>query len=307
MTCTPQGDHFQATPSPNMFPATTLADMAVSALLEEATLTPKPALADWRGCGAHHDLSVELLYRSAVALRPTFLQLALTAEGRVLSPELRMEIGAIGREGERAMFAVTGGANTHRGAIWSLGLLVAGAAMMLMPCSPQKIALIAGAVARIPDLYSHSRHQENNGARVCVRYRVAGAKGEATECFPHVINVGLPVLRRARATGASERHARLDTLVSIMASLDDTCLLHRGGPAALEAAKAGAKSVLLAGGSSTLNGWLALRRLDETLLSCWASPGGSADLLAATLFLDKYCQQTTSRPNTQHEELSWKG
>lgn len=306
MKFTAQGDYSMDAPSPKAFPAITLADMAVSALLDEAILTPKPALADQRGPGAHHDLSVELMYRSAIALRPMFFQLALTAEGQVLSSELRMELGAIGREGERAMFAVTEGVNTHRGAIWSLGLLVAGAAM-LMPCSPQQIALTAGAIAQIPDSYSCSHRRGNKGAAVCIRYSIAGAKGEATEGFPHVINVGLPALHHARAMGASEQHAQLDTLISIMASLDDTCILHRGGPAALEVAKAGAKSVLSAGGSSTLSGWQALCRLDETLLSCWASPGGSADLLAATLFLDKYRQEATCQLDNQHQELSWKG
>jgi triphosphoribosyl-dephospho-CoA synthase len=74
--------------------------------------------------------------------------------------------------------------------------------------------------------------------------------------------------------------------MAIMAHLPDTCLLHRGGPAALEAAQGGARAVIDTGGTSTPEGWRALLALDAELLARWASPGGCADLLAACLFLD---------------------
>jgi triphosphoribosyl-dephospho-CoA synthase len=80
--------------------------------------------------------------------------------------------------------------------------------------------------------------------------------------------------------------ARLDALLEIMKSLNDTCLLHRGGLAALQTAQTGAAAVLAAGGTATARGWKLLRRLDRDLIALNASPGGSADLLAATLFLD---------------------
>jgi triphosphoribosyl-dephospho-CoA synthase len=75
--------------------------------------------------------------------------------------------------------------------------------------------------------------------------------------------------------------------MAIMSSLDDTCLLHRGGLAALETAKAGARAVLVAGGTATPAGMERLHRLDAELMALWASPGGSADLLGVTLFLDR--------------------
>jgi triphosphoribosyl-dephospho-CoA synthase len=84
-----------------------------------------------------------------------------------------------------------------------------------------------------------------------------------------------------------EECARLDALMAIMVSLDDTCLLHRGGLAALRAAKAGARAVLLVGGTAMPAGRVRLHRLHSELMALWASPGGSADLLAVTLFLDR--------------------
>jgi triphosphoribosyl-dephospho-CoA synthase len=104
--------------------------------------------------------------------------------------------------------------------------------------------------------------------------------------FPHVLKLGLPALRAARTRGASEDEARIEALLRIMTSLCDTCLLHRGGETALAAAQRGASSVLAAGGITNAAGIAAFAALEETLMGLWASPGGSADLLAATLFVD---------------------
>jgi triphosphoribosyl-dephospho-CoA synthase len=94
------------------------------------------------------------------------------------------------------------------------------------------------------------------------------------------------MLRNSRSQGLTEEFARINTLVAIMADLDDTCLLHRGGLTALDLAKAGAKTILQLGGTSTAAGFRALYELDHRLLRLNASPGGSADLLAGVLFLD---------------------
>jgi len=118
------------------------------------------------------------------------------------------------------------------------------------------------------------------------RYGVIGARGEATAEFPHVVQVGLPSLRDAGAAGKTETASRLSSLLSIMAMLDDTCILYRGGLAGAERVKNGAATVLKAGGPGTRQGDAALREFDHELLQERLSPGGSADLLAAVLFLD---------------------
>lgn len=181
------------------------------------------------------------------------------------------------------MFAVTGGVNTHRGAIWTLGLLAA-AATMAPGTPPAGIAAIAGRVAAFPDQYAPT--EISHGCLVTRCYGVAGARGEARRGFPHVVGVALPALRTAREAGCSERLARLDALVALIANVDDTCLLHRGGRVALRAAQTGARAMLDAGGNATPTGRRALRSLEAALLHHNASPGGSADLLAAALFLD---------------------
>jgi triphosphoribosyl-dephospho-CoA synthase len=270
-----------------------LADLAVEVLIAEALLTPKPALVDRRGPGAHDDLDLSRLVRSARSLHGMFVRMAALAAGREPDRTLREELALLGRAGECDMLAATGGSNAHRGAIWALGLLVAALALR-GGATPAEVAAQAGRIAALPDRYAPPRG--THGASVCRRYGVRGARGEASAGFPHVVNIGLPALRAARAEGTGETCARLDALMAIMASLDDTCLLHRGGMPALHAAQGGARAVLAAGGTSTCAGRQALLRLDAELLAHRASPGGCADLLAACLFLDRAA--TSAAPNS---------
>ncbi|RXY99848.1 triphosphoribosyl-dephospho-CoA synthase [Fictibacillus sp. S7] len=264
--------------------AETLAELAVQALLDEVNLTPKPGLVDQENNGAHYDLTLKLMHRSAESLRPVFAEIAEASYERVPSQELREEIAAIGRNGELVMLGITGGVNTHKGAIWSLGLLVSAAAGDAKLSDPEFLAERAGRIARFPDRYCPVA--STNGSKVKAAYQVPGAKGEAQLNFPHLCKVGLPFLQNAREKGISETNARLDTLLAIMSELDDTCILHRGGMKALQAVKKGASDVLDNGGTSKNAGRLALFGLDETMMELFISPGGSADLLAAVLFLD---------------------
>jgi triphosphoribosyl-dephospho-CoA synthase len=284
-----------------------LADLAVDVLTAEALLTPKPALVDARGSGAHRDLDLPAMLKSANSLHGTFLNMATVAAGQEPDQALREQLARIGRSGESQMYAATRGSNAHRGAIWVLGLLVAARAMAgeasphdeerphdeespHSEAGPRETAALAARIAAFPDRYAPA--QDSHGARACRRYGVRGARGEAVAGFPHVIEVGLPAMWAARARGADETCARLDALMAIMATLDDTCLLHRGGKPALEAAQRGARETLMAGGSSSAAGRRALLRLDAELVKRNASPGGCADLLAACIFLDSGRQKS---------------
>jgi triphosphoribosyl-dephospho-CoA synthase len=334
-----------AAPSGVVLSDAQLARLAVESLIEEAELTPKPALVDARGSGAHRDLDLPTMRRSARALEATFEALARASRHRTPSATLRAELAQIGRGGEQAMMRATGGSNAHRGAIWIVGLMIAGAAIggvggvsgisaraasqavdrsslrsslnsaaSLGSSATSTIAAdlnatsasfaasasaafsdaarvcsLGAQIACFPDRVAAPA--DSNGERVRRRYQVGGARREAQDGFPHALEVGLPALVRARQQGIDESAARVDALLAIMASLDDTCLLHRAGLAGLQAGQQGARRVLAAGGSSTAGGRAALAALDRALVALNASPGGAADLLAATLFLDKLSRQ----------------
>ena len=266
-----------------------IADLAVTALHDEVDLTPKPGLVDLRGPGAHTDMSRDMLHVSADALHTALAECADAARELSIGPALRTRIGVIGRGGERAMLAATGGVNTHRGALWALGLL--SAAIGMGATMTEDAAAYAAQLARIPDptlgAVAHS-----HGAAVRRRFRVAGAPGEAQAGFPHILRYAMPTLRCHPDTDADE--ARLDALLSLIAHLDDTCLLHRGGSEGLAAVQSAARAVLDAGGVQTSPGRRRFSELDRLCAALRLSPGGAGDLLAATLFLDTFERRSAS-------------
>jgi triphosphoribosyl-dephospho-CoA synthase len=301
---------------PPLDPSTLIGSLARQALIAEAELTPKPGLVDRRGSGAHTDLSLALMRRSAFAIEPFIRLMAFQSMNENPSPRLRATLAATGRAAERAMLQATNGSNTHKGAIWTLGLLAAAAtgrdelllirgrdAVSRLNSHPFSIARTAGLIASFEDPHESApnapvsagptpnakRRTPNtlsHGQIVAQKFGVPGARGEAINGFPNIIEVGLPILRIRRSAGAPEPIARLDALLAIMARLTDTCLLYRGGNMALQAAQQGAAAVMAAGGAGTSSGWGELFALDQRLLELGVSPGGSADLLAGTLFLD---------------------
>jgi triphosphoribosyl-dephospho-CoA synthase len=220
---------------------------------------------------------------SATVLEPFFAAMSSNSAGREVDTSLREELAEIGCEAERAMFKATRGSNTHKGAIWTLGLLVAAAGIRVGQ-NARQIASVAGAIARFPDRAQPQLITHGDIARS--RYGAFGAREEACNDFPHVTGLALPALRERRATGYSEEVSRLDALLSVMCQLDDTCVLYRGGIEALDLVKSGARAVLTAGGCASAQGRNRLNTFDRELIAKHISPGGSADLLAATIFLD---------------------
>jgi triphosphoribosyl-dephospho-CoA synthase len=293
----------QVAPIRRVLDAGQLAELARQALVAEVELTPKPGLVDRRGAGAHSDLSLDLMRQSAAAIAPYFEAMGDSAQSMPFDRGLRTEVAAIGRAAESAMLQATNGSNAHKGAIWILGLLVT-AASRGIDLNPAAIAQDAAFLARLPDraqpqLLSH-------GEMVRARYGATGARGEAFAGFPHVLHVGLPTLRAERNRARTETNSRLWALLNIMARLEDTCVLYRGGAEGLAIVQKGASDALLAGGPGSVAGELAMLRLDQELLIRNISPGGAADLLAATLFLDALEQgQNAIEDNSLSEEVSY--
>jgi triphosphoribosyl-dephospho-CoA synthase len=281
------------------FLAARLADMAVGALVDEAMLTPKPGLVDMRGSGAHKDLNWLLMCHSAHALRPGFHAMAVAGESIGDRRALRERIGAIGRDTEEAMMIATGGVNTHRGAIWALGLLVTAAAQAPSSAAAHEVAARAGLLARMADSCAPTR-TGNKGELACLTHGVGGARGQAEAGFPQVTRTALPMLRLSRARGDAEDCARINALLAVIAELDDTCLLARGGVQALSAARHGARRVLDEGGAASAPGRTALHLLEADMRARHVSPGGAADLLGAALLLDRIEQEQAT--NMERED-----
>jgi triphosphoribosyl-dephospho-CoA synthase len=199
----------------------------------------------------------------------------------------------IGIEAERAMLERTGGANTHRGAIFGLGLLCA-AAGAIWPDSTRSpsswdakalceavrrnwgTAILRGPIA----LRSH-------GTEALRQFGVCGARGEAAAGFPHAIDTGLPALRLGRLLApADPEAARVHSFFSLLATVDDTNLLYRGGEPGLRFAREQAAEFLSEDGVGNALWRKRAEAVHREFVARSLSPGGCADLLGITLFLD---------------------
>lgn len=200
------------------------------------------------------------------------------------------ELNTLGRKAEARMFRATQGRNTHRGAIFTLGLLAAGAGFAARYGEPR-----ADVVCRaVPELWAAEIHAAasepqapSHGSAVRQHFGVTGAREEAVDGFP-TLDVGLMALRKARRAGADRNDAALQALFAIMAILPDNNLLYRGGAEGLAFAQQAARSFLARGGVLATDGYARALSLHRRFVEANLSPGGAADLLAATLFVDAF-------------------
>ena len=274
------------------------AELAERALRMEADLTPKPGLVDLDGSGAHADMDHATLERGIEALRPWFGRMA--SDVGDTSAEACERLRELGVAAEEAMLRATGGVNTHRGAIFALGLALAAGVPEMLHEEEADERLLAKRIARLAawmggNPYSH-------GARIRREYPVRGALQMAREGYPELFARWLPYYRSVKDTPFGLHR----TLLLIISELDDTCVIHRAGYARAQQVKAEAKALLAVGGGSTgsptakveIAGQAGndgrvmpdlighLKELGERYAAEGISPGGAADMLALTLFVD---------------------
>lgn len=260
-----------------------LGHLASLCLKLEVETHPKPGLVSHVDNGAHRDMDAGLLCLSAATLMPFFGELAAAgAEGAGMN-----RLRAIGVAAERAMLAATHGVNTHRGAIFGLGLLCAAAGY-------RNAVGIHKSLGRLvserwgDDILSGPVSLRSHGAVALRRYGAGGARVEAAEGFRSVYDIALPALHAARDLAPHDEEAvRVQTCMRLIAEVTDTNLLHRGGSEGLRFAQASASAFLAAGGVGS-PGWR--RRatdIHHAFVARNLSPGGSADLLAMALFVDR--------------------
>ncbi|MGL4962965.1 MAG: triphosphoribosyl-dephospho-CoA synthase MdcB [Inquilinus sp.] len=261
-----------------------LADMAAAALVAELETWPKPGLVSHVDSGSHVDMDHTTFRRSAAAIRPFFGLLAMAGGAGAEMDRLRQ----IGREAEAAMLAATGGVNTHRGAVFGLGLLCAAAGAASAEGTRLSAARLAEIVARRwgAAILCGPIPLHSNGSGVLRRFGAGGARAEAAAGFPQMREIGLPALRQGRALARDEGAARVQAIFALMAKVEDTNLLHRGGADGLQDAQRAARRFLTDGGVGQ-DDWEARAVTIHRAFVQWRlSPGGCADLLAATIFLD---------------------
>ena len=265
--------------------------MAYRALLEEVYTLPKPGLVDPYSNGAHTDMNVASFERSAKALKPYFVTMALEGERLWEAPPVLFEtIRRIGILAERAMYQATGGVNTHKGLVFHLGILcgAAGAChrsfgrVTLKQLMEMEQAMVRNVLVKeVQNMETFVSKGEKN----LQKYGLTGARGEAISGYSSVFKISLPVMTMGLYNGQEWNRIKLETLFHLMSQVDDSNILSRHNPGVLSQVKKIAAEFLKAGGAYRKESINLLKELDKWFVKKNISAGGSADLLAVTIFL----------------------
>ncbi|WP_416172322.1 triphosphoribosyl-dephospho-CoA synthase MdcB [Actimicrobium sp. CCC2.4] len=263
---------------------------AVRSLHAELALYPKPGLVSLVDNGSHDDMTAATFVRSLFALRHYFIR--ITEAGMAGAPFGTLE--RLGVAAEARMLKATGGINTHRGAIFCVGMLCAA----IGACRSQRIALSADAIratllrqwgaaltARTTAAVTQTDSLPSHGMQAAARHAASGAREEAALGLPSVFELALPALQRTLDAGRSLHCAQVDAFFSLMAHISDTNVYHRGGAAGAATVRQLAQDFLARGGSADPH-WISHAiACHEVFVRQRLSPGGAADLLAASVLV----------------------
>lgn len=268
-----------------------LGAFAVQSLLEEVSTTPKPGLVDLRNCGSHRDMDTRTFQASAAALGPYFVQCAEEGMRSSKAPagETFARLRPAGRLAEQTMYRATGGVNTHKGAIFTLGILCAAAGRLWRPESGSwetepLLREVSAMTALAMEADFRRGGGDTAGQRLYAAGGVRGIRGEVAQGLPSLRDLGLPVYRRLRGRGLDQNDAGAVTLLHLIAGVEDTNLLSRGGVRGAAAGKRWAQELIEGGRIPSME---EIRALDDRFIRENLSPGGCADLLAAIYWLEK--------------------
>lgn len=285
------------------------ASCAVRALLYEVSATPKPGLVDRDNSGSHRDMDFFTFLDSSAALIPWFRDFFCIGWDHFNEPDeaLFSRLRFSGKEAETGMFQATDGVNTHKGLVFSFAILCAAlgkvhAERYGLGGEAGKPAAEAGNMAigaqilspvldicrrlgtcSLKDFVSPAEMPVTAGEVCHASYGIRGARGEAAEGFPSAVTLGLPALKGWLQKGFSLNDAAVLTLLSLISSVDDTNMIHRGGRELALECKKGAGRLLSE--ITKENFKEKLKSLDTFYIRENLSPGGCADLLAVSLIL----------------------
>jgi triphosphoribosyl-dephospho-CoA synthase len=260
-----------------------IAGCAANALTEELAAYPKPGLVSFVDQGSHPDMDAECFLASIAVIKTFFGQMAEAG-----ADDCRLlDLQRIGISAEESMLDATGGRNTHRGAIYCLGLLAAAAGKQMAAghllglSLGQIVAESWGDEILLPD----SLLQTSHGLEMCHRYQLGGVRGEAKKGFPSIFKVGLPAFQTALISTDREA-ARVQAFFAILEVCEDTTLLKRGGNSGWKYAQTQVRGFLRGGGVASPDWKILAQEIHRGFVARRLTAGGAADLLAATLFIN---------------------
>lgn len=269
-----------------------IASLAVQSLLDEVCTTPKPGLVDRCNSGSHNDMDIFTFTSSAAALHPYFLQCFEIGQETRENPfeETFALLRSAGLRAEQRMYQITGGVNTHKGAIYTMGVACGALGRLWKVENPiahteeiQRVCsqLVTMAVENDFSRITHAAKADTAGQQLYLKYGLTGIRGEVADGFPSISTIALPVFYDCLKRNLCRNDAGAITLLHLIANVSDTNLYHRGGQEGARYAAQAASTLLKKTPYPSVK---QVSALDDEFICRNLSPGGCADLLAVTYF-----------------------
>ena len=269
-----------------------IGEAAALGMLFEAAASPSLGLVSPYSNGCHKDMDYFTFLRSTssiAGIMPICAQIGIDYEKDLL-PKLR----AVGMYGEKNMFNSTKGVNTHKGALFLLGIISCAAGRCLnlsIDINRQNMAKQCSIIAdniverELETINEDTNINLSNGERIYKKYGIKGIRGEVQNGMPSVINIGLPMYEDAKQLNLSESDCLVNSLLGIMSCAEDTTVINRCGIKGYIKMKEMAKKAIDLGAMKTCEGKKFVQGMDRLFIDNNISPGGAADLLAATVMI----------------------
>ncbi len=271
--------------------AKSISQLATESLTDEVYTTPKPGLVDKNNSGSHCDMDIDTFVKSAHCLKSYFESAFMIGYENRNAPHADCfdVLRARGTEAEEAMYSATKGVNTHKGIIYSMGIICAAMGRLWKAeekCTCEQILCEASKLAEdAANKDFENIKADTAGGRLYLEYGIRGIRGEAADGFPSVRDIAMPIYTEALKSGTSSNDAGVLTLIHLIANVKDTNLYNRGGISGAQYAAARAREIIKSLPVSVVE---QAKKLDSEFIERNLSPGGCADLLALTYFLKKY-------------------
>ena len=264
-----------------------VAELAKKSLIDEVRTTIKPGLVDLSNNGSHRDMNVQTFEDSANALLDYFekcIRIGINTSQN--TPEYTFyKLRQAGIEAEKDMYNATGGVNTHKGIIYSMGVVLGALGRLWKPELPiaktETVLNECSAMTRTAVEKDFGNiDNSTSGGRLYLKKGIRGIRGEVADGFPSIKNIALPVYTNELANGKTKNDAGVMTLLHLIAKIYDTSIYNRGGDEGVKYAHEYAKKLIY--NTPTQKN---IEEMDKAFIEKNLSPGGCADLLAITYFL----------------------
>lgn len=274
-----------------------ISEFAIQALIYEVACYPSPGLVSPVSTGAHKDMNFFTFIDSTSVLSKYFMLFVQEGYSEKEYRKIFENIRLIGIEAEKDMFLKTKGVNTHKGMLFLIGVICAAIGKVFKEkkdfnqikyvIKEMTAGIVAKELVKLED-----KNQLSHGEKLYIKYNTEGIRGEVERGLPTVFDFSLDLYKQSNELCINDR--LVHTLIGIMQICDDSTIIHRHSIEVLDEVKKRSREIISIGGMKNENGRKIINDLCEEFIERNISPGGSADLLGVTVFLDlveKYMNQ----------------